>query len=101
MKRHSFHKLCGNCAFPQNVHTRKVGEITVFYAVIFCTKYTAPLFELLKKGKELIWTENCESGFNFMKNELENLEKPAHLQFVCLFLIYRDASGKAIGFVLV
>ena len=27
-------KLCGNCAFPQNFHTRKLGEITAFYAVI-------------------------------------------------------------------
>ena len=26
-------KLCGNCAFPQNFHTRKLGEITVFFAV--------------------------------------------------------------------
>ena len=23
-------KLCGNCSFPQNLHTRKLGEITVF-----------------------------------------------------------------------
>ena len=28
-------KLCGNCAFPQNFHTRKLGEITVFFSVIF------------------------------------------------------------------
>ena len=27
-------KLCGNCAFPQNFHTRKSGEITVFFALI-------------------------------------------------------------------
>ena len=27
-------KLCGNCAFPLNFHTRKLGEITAFYAVI-------------------------------------------------------------------
>ena len=27
-------KLCGNCAFPQNFHTRKLGEIAVFFAVI-------------------------------------------------------------------
>ena len=27
-------KLCGNCALPQNFHTRKLGEITVFYALI-------------------------------------------------------------------
>ena len=27
--------LCGNCAFPQNFHTGKLVEITVFYAVNF------------------------------------------------------------------
>ena len=26
-------KLCRNCAFPQNFHTTKLGEIGVFYAV--------------------------------------------------------------------
>ena len=26
-------KLCGNCSFPQNFHTRKLGEITVFFVV--------------------------------------------------------------------
>ena len=26
-------KLCGNCSFPQNFHTTKLGEITVFFAV--------------------------------------------------------------------
>ena len=28
-------KLCGNCAFPQNFHTRKLGKISVFYAVLW------------------------------------------------------------------
>ena len=27
-------KLYGNCVFQQNIHTRKLGEITVYYAVI-------------------------------------------------------------------
>ena len=27
-------KLWGNCVFPQNFHTRKLGEITVLYAVL-------------------------------------------------------------------
>ena len=27
-------KLCGNCAFPQNFHTKKLGKITVVYTVI-------------------------------------------------------------------
>ena len=31
-------KLCGNCAFLQNSHTRKLGEITVFYAAINLAK---------------------------------------------------------------
>ena len=26
-------KLCGDCTFPQYFHTRKLGEITVFFAV--------------------------------------------------------------------
>ena len=26
-------KLCGNCAFPQNFHTKKLGEITIFFEV--------------------------------------------------------------------
>ena len=29
---------CGNCAFPQSFHTRKLGEITVFYAEQICRK---------------------------------------------------------------
>ena len=31
--RENHRKLCGNCAFPQIFHTRKLGEITVFDAV--------------------------------------------------------------------
>ena len=27
-------KLCGNCAFQQNFYTRKLDEITVFFAVL-------------------------------------------------------------------
>ena len=30
---HSFGKLSGNCVFPQNFHTIKLVEITVFFAV--------------------------------------------------------------------
>ena len=27
-------KLCGNCAFPQNFYTRKLGEVSEFYALL-------------------------------------------------------------------
>ena len=30
-------KLCGNCAFPQNFHTRKLSEITVFFVACHLT----------------------------------------------------------------
>ena len=39
-------KICGNCAFPQNFHKRKLGEIMVIYAVL--NKYSRrPLFRML------------------------------------------------------
>ena len=31
--------LCGNCSFPENFHTRKIGEITIFFAVVTLTQY--------------------------------------------------------------
>ena len=76
--RHSLLKIpqlhlvsrCGNfverhifCAFPQNVDTSKLGEITVFSAVISvttgryilpCLNFTYHLFKLA------IWLETCE-----------------------------------------
>ena len=63
-------------------------------------EYTAPLFELLKKENEFIWTENCASELGFIKNKLKKTEIPVRFQFVCLVIIYRDLSGKATGFVL-
>ena len=45
----------GNCAFPQNLYTKKLGEIRVWYAVstphtldtLNCSKYKCVLFGLL------------------------------------------------------
>ena len=31
-------KLCGKCVFPQNVYTRKLGEITAFLCSVFYHK---------------------------------------------------------------
>ena len=52
-------KLCGNCAFPQNFHTRKFREITVFYAV---EKY----YEFMKKAN------NYRSYFEKFKGSSPN-----------------------------
>ena len=46
VEKHSFRRvsefLCGSCAFPQNFHTRKLGEITVVYVVNFLRKIISP-----------------------------------------------------------
>ena len=44
-------KLCKNCVFQQNFHTRKFGEIKVFYATFltflwYCKKYMWKIFGL-------------------------------------------------------
>ena len=46
-------KLCGNCAFPQTFHTIKLGEITVFVAVIIKQPLTQRLREVLRKHSYL------------------------------------------------
>ena len=33
VEAHCFHRVCENCAFPQNFRTSKWGETTIFYAV--------------------------------------------------------------------
>ena len=40
-------KLCGNFAFPQNFHIRKIGEITAFYAIIYINKQKFQTYALL------------------------------------------------------
>ena len=46
-------KLCGNCPFPQNFHIRKLGEITVFYAVL---NWWQDLYGLLRFPSQHILT---------------------------------------------
>ena len=53
-------KLCRNCAFPQNLHTRKSGEITVFFAVD-----TEAYSETNERSKmELFAKKKKRSGFS-------------------------------------
>ena len=54
VQRHSFRiasgdwpKLCGSCAFLQDFHTRKLGEIKVFYAVSNNFRHVLGVFSIL------------------------------------------------------
>ena len=93
MKRDSFRqfranrsKLCGNCAFPQNFHTRKLGEIKVFFAVEGDRRWTHPeklhfIFKNIKYFRNLNITSEITTGryhnwpkiVNFIKNYNKNM----------------------------
>ena len=80
MERQSFHvihqKLCGNCAFPQNFHTRKLGEITVFYTVhvINCIFIIS-----VRYGKETYIAEKTpERGYTVVNNEVKIWKSVTH-----------------------
>ena len=59
VERHNFHSfgrtaLCGNCAFPQNFHIRKLGKITTFYSVYNSKNIRKPLdFLRFSEGIEI------------------------------------------------
>ena len=51
-------KLCGNCSFPQNFDTRKLGETALFLAVNLCLIF---LYFLLRG-----LTGNCVDVFAYV-----------------------------------
>ena len=59
-----------------------------------------PLFELLKKGKEFLWDEECETGYQYIKEIISKPEILIRPNLEDEFILHTDASGKAIGFVL-
>ena len=62
--------------------------------------HAAPLFDLLKKNKEFLWSDVCENSFNYIKAKLKAPEILVHPLFDRPFVIQSDASGSAIGFML-
>ena len=61
-----------------------------------------PMFELLKKDVLFIWTESCQRGFDYVKNEMTS-RSPSMLvcpDYTKEFVLQMDAADKAIGFVL-
>ena len=67
-------KFCGNCALPQNFHTRKLGETTVYYAVTIII-----IIIINMKGSFFF-----QFGFhNFGKSNKQVLEKGLCCVFNC------------------
>ena len=101
VERHSFHKLCrncsklcGNCDFPQNFLTRKLGEITVFYADPFL-RYVNQF-----RGDFLIFKCNSDKVFfTFPEISFQNLKVKIKLSvfFLEFFSFHNNKSqGKRV-----
>jgi len=64
------------------------------------SKIVAPLIKLTRKGEKYVWTEECASAFEELKNKLISaliLKRPSGTRGM---VIYIDASGKGLGCVL-
>ena len=60
----------------------------------------APLTALLKKNAEFVWTETCQKAFEDVKHALASAPVLALPDYTKLFEVVADASGFAIGAVL-
>ena len=58
---------------------------------------TAPLTDLLKKGRAFKWTEECEASFLQIKQQLASSPTLLIADFNKPFFLYVDASAKAVG----
>ena len=85
-----------------------IAELRTFLGMVaYCRKFikdfsdqAACLFDLLKKGKKFLWSDECESCFAYLKEQLRNAELLVHPNFEKPFILTTDASNKAIGFTL-
>ena len=58
------------------------------------------LFDLLKKGRNFVWSDDCQKSFDYIKAKLRDPALLVHPLFDRSFVIQCDASDKAIGFML-
>ncbi|XP_013136418.1 PREDICTED: uncharacterized protein K02A2.6-like, partial [Papilio polytes] len=59
-----------------------------------------PLYELLKKDKEWVWSSECENAFIRIKKILSSVDTLAHYDSKKSLVVTCDASGRGIGGVL-
>ena len=59
-----------------------------------------PLHQLTEKGQKFLWTDECNTAFERLKNRMVNSPILAHPDFTKPFVLDTDASDLAIGAVL-
>ena len=62
--------------------------------------YAACLFDLLKKARNFVWSDECQKSFDYIKAKPRDPTLLVHALFDQLFVIQCDASDKTIGFML-
>ena len=90
-------------AEPKNVHEMRIFLGMTNYERKFVegySKITAPLTDLLKKGKRWIWTESCREAFEELKRRMVTAPILRLPDFERPFEVHTDASDFAIGGVL-
>ena len=85
-----------------------LAELRTFLGMAaYCRKFivnfsdrAACLYDLLKKGKEFVWSEACENNFVYLKEQLKSIDFLIHPNFSKPFILTTEASDKAVGFTL-
>ena len=62
--------------------------------------YAACLFDLLKKGRSFVWSNECQKSFDNIKAKLRDPALLVHPLFDRSFVMQYDASDKTISFML-
>ena len=94
VERHIFRIVSGNCAFPQIFHTRKLGEITVFYAMQFYSKYSRmffcfEIFFILRESNFQDVQKKLCRWYNSEKEKVLNTSN-LNLFWKCFFFCFND-----------
>ena len=88
---------------PNNwAELRKYGGMAAYcrtFIVDFSDR-AACLNHLLNQGKQLVWSEVCESSFVYLKKHLQSIDLLIHPNFLKPFNLTIDSSDNAEGFTL-
>ena len=91
--------------FPVPVNIKQVRSFTSLasYYRKFVKNFAVivkPLLSMLEKGKDFVWTQECQEAFETLKQRLVNETKLTLPDFTKNFRLACDASGIALGAVL-
>ena len=63
-------------------------------------KIASPIYKLLKKNEDIIWTTECQKALDTLKEAMKKTPVLAHPDIEKPFILYTDASYIGLGFIL-